>query len=114
MPFINVHIGKNVTREQKDALAAMIADNMPVIPGKNKENTMIEISDGCDMYMFGGSAEIIFVDVRVYKAVPNEVKGAFVAKLSEGFADILGIPADRQYYNILELPGWGLRGSFLS
>ena len=114
MPFVNVHVGKNLTKPQKDELAGMIAENMPIIPGKNKDNTMIEISGGCDMYMFGGSSEIIFVDVRVYKAVSDEIKNAFVAKLSEGFERILGISAERQYYNIIELPGWGLRSQFLS
>ena len=37
MPFVNVHVGKNLTQFQKDELAAMIAENMPIIPGKNKD-----------------------------------------------------------------------------
>ena len=53
MPFINVHIGKKLTDAQKEELAAMIASHMPILPGKTRDNTLIEISSGRDMFMGG-------------------------------------------------------------
>ena len=110
MPFINVHIGKKLTDAQKEELAAMIASHMPILPGKTRDNTLIEISSGRDMFMGGEKRELIFVDMRVMKASPYEAKDEFVATLSAEFAARLGIPVERQYYNIIEMQEWGARG----
>ena len=110
MTFINVHIGKKLTDAQKEELAAMIASHMPILPGKTRDNTLIEISSGRDMFMGGEKRELIFVDMRVMKASPYEAKDEFVATLSAEFAAMLGIPVERQYYNIIEMQEWGARG----
>lgn len=110
MPFLNVHIGKPLTAEQKEALAAMIAGHMSILPGKTCDNTMIEISAGRDMYMGGEKRALIFVDMRVSKSSPFAAKDEFIATLSAEFARLLAIPADRQYYNIIEMPEWGAGG----
>jgi len=113
MPFVNIHIGKVITHDVKDALANRIAESMPIIPGKNRDNTMIEISDGRDMYMFGGRADIIFTEIRVYQEISIEIKRAFVMRLADVFAEILGIPESRQYFNIMEMPEWGVGSRYL-
>lgn len=114
MPFVNVHIGKPIDEAVKDAVASMIAENMPIIPGKNRDNTMIEISGNRDMYMFGGKEEIIFVDIRVSGTIEYKIKEAFIAKLSGELERILGIPEKKQYFNILELPEWGIGSRYLT
>lgn len=112
MPYINVHVGKPLPEEKKSVLYEAIAEKMPVIPGKTVDNTMIEISAGRDLYMGGEKRELIFVDMRVLGPAPVPAKNEFVAALSKIFNDLLGIPKDRQYYNIIELPGWGAGGGF--
>ena len=112
MPFINVHIGKKLNEEEKAAVAAMIAENMPLLPGKTRDNTMIEISAGRDMYMGGEKRALVFVDMRVYHESPVEAKNTFVQALTEGFVRLLDIAPDRQYYNIADMPQWGARGNF--
>lgn len=112
MPFINVHIGKPMSEEKKVEVMKMIADNMPIIPGKTVDNTMIELSADLDMYMGGEKRELIFVDMRVMKPAPMERKDQFVAALSEGFDKLLGIPANKQYYTIAEFNEWGHGGHF--
>ena len=110
MPFINVHVGKQLTAEQKRKLADLVGEKVTLLPTKNINNTMIEISGGRDMYNGGEPREMIFVDMRLMGPSPLEAKDAFVAALSEGFFEILGIPADRQYYNLIELTSWGACG----
>lgn len=112
MPFINVHIGKPLTDEEKANVAAMIAGNMPILPGKTRDNTMIEISAGRDMFMGGEKRALVFVDMRVYHESPVEAKDEFVKALTRGFVELLDIEPDRQYYNIADMPQWGGRGSF--
>ena len=112
MPFINVHIGKPLTEEEKARTAAMIAENMPLLPGKTRDNTMIEISAGRDMYMGGEKRPLVFVDMRVYHASPLEAKDTFVKALTKGFEELLQVDAAHQYYNIADMPQWGGRNSF--
>lgn len=112
MPFINVHIGKPLTEEKKVEVMQMIADNMPLIPEKNIDNTMIEISADCDMFMGGKKQGLIFVDLRILKPAPMENKNAFVEALSAGFDKLLDIPANKQYYTIAEFNEWGYGGHF--
>ena len=112
MPFINVHIGKALTEEKKTEVMEAIARSMPIIPGKTVDNTMIEISGGREMFMGGEKRELVFVDMRVFGPAPQEAKEKFVEALTKIFEDLLGIAGDRQYYNIIELPGWGSRGGF--
>ena len=114
MPFINVHIGKPVTDEKKTEVMNAIASHMPIIPGKTADNTMIEISGGRDMFMGGEKRDLIFVDMRVYSPAPNSAKNEFVQALTKEFENRLEIPAGNQYYNIIELPGWGAGGGFKS
>ena len=114
MPFINVHIGKPVAEAKKEELMKAIASHMPIIPGKTVDNTMIEISGGRDMFMGGEKRPLIFVDMRVYGPAPNSAKDEFVKTLVKEFEDRLEIPAGNQYYNIIELPGWGSGGGFKS
>lgn len=112
MPFINVHIGKPVSEEQKTEIMKKIAASMPLIPGKTADNTMIEISAGRDMYMGLEKQPLIFVDMRVNGPSPLESKDHFVQTLSKIFDETLGIPENKQYYNIAEMPGWGARGGY--
>lgn len=112
MPFINVHIGKKLTEDEKADVAAMIAENMPLLPGKTKDNTMIEISAGRDMFMGGEKRNLVFVDMRVYHESPVEAKDTFVKALTKGFEELLGVDAASQYYNIADMPQWGGRNSF--
>ncbi|HIU45738.1 MAG TPA: hypothetical protein IAC59_00590 [Candidatus Fimadaptatus faecigallinarum] len=114
MPFINIHIGKQLTAEQKAELYQMVAERMPILPTKDRDNTMVEISAGRDMYMGGEPRELIFVDMRVFKPSPEAAKREFIATLAAEFDKRLGIPADRQYYNIIELDTWGAHGKLLT
>lgn len=113
MPFVHAHIGMTVTQEKKSELAAMIADHMPLLPGKTRDNTMIEISTERDMFMGGEQRALIFVDIRLYQASPKEAKEAFVETLSAEFEKMLGIPINRQYYNLIELNSWGASGKLI-
>ncbi len=114
MPFINVHISKSLDASQKAELYNMIASRMPILPTKTRDNTMIEISAGRDMYMGGEPRELIFVDMRVFKPSPEAAKREFIAALAAEFERLLGIPAGNQYYNIIELDTWGAQGRLLT
>ena len=114
MPYINVHVGKPLPEEKKTEVMKAIASRMPLIPGKNADNTMIEISGGRDLYMGGEKRALIFVDMRVLGPAEKTAKDEFVKALTKEFEDRLEIPAANQYYNIIELPGWGMGGGFIT
>ena len=111
MPFVEIHIGKPLTAQEKETVMRSIAEQMPILPGKTAQNTMIEIAAADrDMYMGLEKKPLIFGDIRVFGPAPTEAKDQFIAALSATFEKLLGIPQDKQYYNIIEMPEWGSRG----
>lgn len=112
MPYINVHIGKTLSEETKMQLMHAIADCAAIIPYRNINNTMIEISDGRDMYMGGEKKDLIFVDMRVWGNVDLEIKNKLIDALQKEFKTLLGIENNKLYFNMIELNEWGMGSSF--
>ncbi len=104
---MNVRIGKPLDEEQKLAVMQMIAGHLPIIPGKTVNNTMLEITAGCDLYTGGEKKELIFVDMRILGTAPAECKDEFIKTLAEGFEKLLNIPGSNLYFNIIDMPNWG-------
>jgi len=112
MPQLNISIGKAVTKEQLEKLQLAIGGIMPLIPGKNIDNTVISVNSGLDMYKGGARWEGAFVDVRLYKSSPEEAKEEFYKKLCEVFAEVLSINASHVQANFIELPKWAAGGRY--
>ena len=112
MPYIHVNVSKKLTAEKVEQLRLAIAERMPLLPGKTRNNTMIHIDTGCALTMGDDGEPCVFMEARLYQASPEEAKSAFAAEVSEAFVKLLDIPNTRIYMNIIELDHWASRGSY--
>jgi len=112
MPFIHLHIAQELTPQKREELQLAIGAIMPLIPEKNMNNTMIELTDGAPLYMRGGAINGAFMELRVYKASPEDAKAAFFAALSTLLEEKLGIAPGDVYGNITEMAHWCAGGKY--
>ena len=112
MPQVNINVSKPLNNDIKNKLQLEIGNIMEIIPGKNIGNTIICITDCCSVYKNGEAVEGAFIEVRLYKASPEESKKEFAEKMFAIFKDVLGIQPEFIYMNYLELPNWAANGSY--
>ena len=112
MPYIHLHITQELSAEKREELQLAIGAIMPLIPEKNMNNTMIELTGGAALYMRGGPINGAFMELRVYKASPEDAKAAFFAALSALLEEKLGIAPKDVYGNITEMPHWCAGGKY--
>lgn len=111
MPYVHISTTKPLTKNEKEELSEKVAALMPLLPGKSRDNTMIQIDDGCFIRM-GDKKECVMIDMRVYKASPEENKKEYSEKLMAMLEEELGIPLANIYFNITEMEHWASRGNY--
>jgi phenylpyruvate tautomerase PptA (4-oxalocrotonate tautomerase family) len=98
---------------QKHDLCEEIGKLMPLIPGKTRENTMMNIMDGCYMEKVDASEPSLNLEVRVLGAVPEANKRDYVEKICALFEKKPGISPGRVTINFVEFDCWGTDGKLL-
>ena len=93
MPYVHLKVSRPLTAEQIEAARLAIARIMPVLPGKNRDNTMIHITGACALSMGDEGKPCMFLEVRLYKASPAENKKEFVQKASEALCALFEMDA---------------------
>ena len=112
MPFVNIMSAHKIGAADRNTLQLEIANNISLLPGKNIDNTVVAITDSYDMFRSGKPLDGIFVDIRLYKASPEDAKKAMAEKLFEIFDKVLGVPNDRVQLNFTEMPAWASKGNY--
>ncbi len=108
MPYVHLKVSRPLTEQQIEAARLAIADIMPALPGKNRDNTMIHITGSCALSMGDSGKPCMFLEVRLYKASPEENKKEFVKKAAEALCALFEIEPARMYINMIELNEWGV------
>jgi len=113
MPYVYISTSASLTAEKKSELLEAIAPLLPILPGKNRSNAMVEL-DG-DKFMAMGDPAVLcaFAEIRLYRQSPAEAKAKFAAELTALLTEKLGVPADHVYLNYMEMDHWGLRGTLI-
>lgn len=111
MPWIHLSTTRRLTPEAKAELADEIGYLVEVIAGKFHRKTMIRIDDDCEIYRGGELVPCAFMETRIM--IPNDWQQQvdYVAKLYELFQDRLDLDPTQVYFNVVEGPSWGSRGS---
>lgn len=112
MPFIRVSLSKNLSKNELASVREIIAEAMPLLPTKTRENTMIQVEGNCCLSIGDPSEDCLFVDLRVFRASPTDAKKVFVEALCKALSSELDIPVHKMYVNIQELQSWGSRGTY--
>jgi phenylpyruvate tautomerase PptA (4-oxalocrotonate tautomerase family) len=112
MPQVNITVSQTLSAEKRDQLQLAVGDSIGLIPGKTIDNTITCIQDGCSLFKGGKPLDGAFVDIRLFKASPEESKKAFAEKLFVILKDVLGIDPAGVYVNYIELEHWASRGTY--
>ena len=113
MPYVSITTAKKLDGGEKSKLYSKIGELMPVLPGKNPDNTLLSVSDGVDMFMKGKPNQGVFVSVQMYKKSPEDSKKEFSQKIYETLKDVLKLEADGcVYMNFTEFENWAANGNY--
>ena len=112
MPYINITAAKKLDGCTKSELYQKIAELMPVLPGKNIDNTLLSITDGVCFYMSGKPNDGVFVSVQLFKKSPEESKKEFSQKVYSVLKDVLKIDEGCVYMNFSEFENWASGGNY--
>lgn len=111
MPYISVNVSAKLNEGEKEQLKAKMGETIAVIPGKTEAVTMVNITDGCALYLGGRSLEKgAFIETRVFGKAERAYKESYVEAVFAAMKDVLGCPAEDIYINILEFDTWGSKG----
>ena len=113
MPYLQLNTTVRLDDAEKHSLCEEIGEIMPLIPGKTRDNTMMNIVDGCFIEKGANGNPCLNLEVRVLGAVGDEQKNDFIVKISEFFEKKLNIRQDFMYINIVEFFDWGSGGKFI-
>lgn len=111
MPWIHMSTTRTLTPEAKADLADEIGHLVEIIAGKFHQKTMIRIDDGCDIYRGGELVPCAFMETRIM--IPNDwdQQVDYVDKLYTLFHEKLDLTPNEVYFNMVEGPSWGSRGT---
>ena len=113
MPYIHITTNTALCEEKKAALLEQIAPLIPILPGKNRGNAMVQLDGGHFMAMGDPALACAFCEIRLYKQSPAPAKEKFAAALTELLAKELGVAPDHVYLNYMEMDHWGLSGGLI-
>lgn len=112
MPYLHLKTSEKLNGAQVDTLRAEIAAIMDILPGKTRNNTMIQIEGGANLFMGDGNLPCAFIDLRMFKASPTDAKERFVKALTEILKTQLYLEPGRIYMNLIELETWASNGQY--
>jgi len=113
MPYVSITAAKKIDGTAKTLLYTKIGEIMPVLPGKNLDNTLLAINDGVDMFMKGKPNCGVFVSVQLYKKSPENNKKEFSQKIYSILKEVLELdPESCVYMNFTEFESWAANGNY--
>ena len=112
MPYVHLNVSRKLNEEEIAAIREGFAEIMPALPGKTRDNSMIHIEHACALTMGDPSQPCAFLEVRLYKASPEENKKDFVKKASAVISGLAGVAEEKIYINMIELHEWGVGSRF--
>ena len=106
MPYIHLNASRSLSEAETAAIREAVAELMPILPGKTRENTMIHITSGCAITKGDPALPAVFVELHTYKPSPEEARKAFAARLIAMLSEKLDVPGENIYLNIIALDEW--------
>ena len=111
MPYIKTSTTVRVTKEAEQELVKEYGKAIELIPGKNEEWLMLNLSDECRMAFRGDmDGESCMIEVDIFGSTTKAAYAALTEKLCEIASRVLGVPTDRVYVKYRECDRWGYNG----
>ena len=113
MPLINLQVSKKLSTQDENDISKELGKLISLMPGRSEKYLMIGIKDGYTHYLAGERLELAaFMDLRLLGKESTEGQELFVTAAQKAIGELLNIPVEHIYTNILEMPHWGARGVF--
>ena len=113
MPYIHITASNDLSTQTKNEILEEIAAFLPTLPGKNRNNAMIQIDGDRFMAMGEPGTPCVFAEIRLCGASPEAAKEQFASYLTELLVRKTGTAADHVYLNYFEMDHWGLNGTIV-
>jgi len=112
MPLVRLEITEKLQAEQRASLCASLSVLCAETIGKPEEYQMAIVLDGLTMQRSGRPGPVAFVDIRSIGGLTRKVNQILSEKICRLLQQELGIPGDRVYLNMTDMPGdrWGHDG----
>jgi phenylpyruvate tautomerase PptA (4-oxalocrotonate tautomerase family) len=111
MPYLEVNTSVALTDAEKHDLCEEIGKLLPLIPGKKREITMMNIADGRYIEL-NDKDPCVNLELRIGGKSPFNAKRNFVREVTAMFGEKLGVEPGRTFINIVEHDSWGAFGDF--
>jgi len=113
MPLINLQVSASLSSQDKDQITKELGKLVSLMPGRSEKYLMVGIKDEYTHYLAGQKLEkAAFIDLRLLGHESEEGQEAFVVQAQKALSNLLNIPINNIYTNILEMPHWGARGIY--
>ena len=113
MPMINLEVSFRLDKQKKEEIVKELGRLIDLMPSRDERYLMIGIKDEVSIYLAGKELDYAaFMDLRLLGHENEEDEGKFVVAAQASLSELLKIPIENIYMNILEMPHWGARGIY--
>lgn len=113
MPFITMRTSAVLDSAQKADLAHCIGRAVAHVPGKSESDTLVDVQDGCSMWLYGSDSEpVAYVDAALFGTEHHMGYDAFSAEVARAFAEIAGIDSQRVFVRLSEIGVFSCGGAY--
>lgn len=110
MPYINIRMTKDTTKDEKLAIKADCGKAIELFPGKSESWLMVDITNNENMFFQGKEGNCAFIEVKIFGTVSPAASEKFTAAMCD-IMNKYGIPANRVYVRYEGGTDWGWNGS---
>jgi len=120
MPYINIQIGKKLSKEQEKKLFQQTTEFMNSVMGKRKEVTVVRTQQSSSQHwsvnskaLTGTDPIAAYVDIKITKGTNTSAeKSEMITKVVQMLQSIVGATQEACYVVIDEIPAssWGYNG----
>ena len=111
MPYINVMVSTDVTKEQEIAVKAKLGQAISVFPGKSETYLMVNITPNCNLYLGGkNDTPIAMGELKLLGNSERKYYEKFTVVFCNILEEVLGVPQDKTYITYQGFEHWGYNG----
>ena len=104
MPFVTARTSAVLDDAQKAKLAHSIGRAVAHVPGKSEADTLVDVQDGCSMWLYGSDAEpVAYVDAALFGTEHRMGYDAFSAEVARAFKEVAKVDERRVFVRLSEI-----------
>lgn len=107
MPFVIAKTSAHLTANQEKRLKSAMGKAMAHVPGKSEADMLLEIEDGCHLWLAGDDSEpVAYVDAALFGTEDHRGYREFTAAVARAFSEVVGLDPNRVFVRVEEIGAW--------